>query len=172
MAPWPGPDGKLAGRFLVVAESGLAMLEATGKKGQVLTGDAATIVGGIRSVFSIPMAPIVGWAVADVNGDGADEIIAANRYGAIVILDGSGKTLAATVAAAELRDIAVLPTPGGGCAILAAANTGLLKLDSQLNLIAAAPDAVDCRKVETLMEKGAPKAVCLFASGHTLIVAE
>jgi hypothetical protein len=172
MVPWPAPGGGRAGRFLVIAESGLAMLEATGEKGDPLSGDAATIVGGIRSIFGIPMAPIVDLAVADVDGDGANEIIVANFYGAIVILDERGKAVASTVAAPELHDIAVVPHPGAPATILAATNVGLLEFDHQLNLRAAADDVTECRKVEVLTIAGTPKTLGLFANGDVAIVAE
>ena len=129
-------------------------------------GGAAMVVGGIRSRFSQSIAPIVAWAILDVNADGRNEIIVATRYGAVMALDEQGRVVARTVAAPEIYDLAVLRASSGDVVIVAATSVGLRMLDAALRPLAAGPSqTADCRKIRPITAGESDRALCLFVDG-------
>jgi hypothetical protein len=173
VVPWPVRGSSRVNRFLVIAESGLAMLEATGEAGEPLFGDAATVVGGIRSVFSIPIAPVVAWSVADLDGDGAREIVVASLNGAVMVFDGTGRTIASTIAAGEVSDLAVLERGDNPSMIVTATNAGLRRFDADLKLVSdGGPQTANCRAIGAVRANGHHIALCLFANGDVARLVE
>ena len=169
--PWRMSHASGPGNILVIAESGLAMMEVTSAKGESSGGDARLIVGGINITFSLPIAPIVAWDVSDLNSDGTDEIVVATRNGALIILDERGRVIASTVVANELYDFAVLQTSAGNKRILAATETDLRLFDTTLHSVGGSISAAGgCRRIEPIRTGESHRGLCLFRDGKAAVV--
>ena len=129
-------------------------------------GDAAIIAGGLEPLFSAAIAPIVGWDVGDLDGDGRSEIVIATRYGSIVILNDRGQTIATALPGAEAFDVAILADKDGRKRILASLGPKLVLFDSKLRVLAEkAVSGAPCVKLQSFMGGGTRKAMCLFGDG-------
>jgi len=164
--PWPTPVQERYTRMLVIGESGLMMLEVTDQHGKSTGGDATLIAGGLRGTFSLPISPIVGWSLLDVDDDGRDEILLATRFGAVLIVSEQGKVVAKTVAASELRDVTVARGPDKSPRIILATDRGILALDTALRPLGeTTAEAAGCMKTETISTAGGDRVLCLFDDG-------
>jgi hypothetical protein len=170
IVPWRNADGTPTKRALVIATSGLAAVEATSQRGG--SGGTEVVGRGMSCFFTVPMSAIVGWAIADMNGDGSDEIVVANRFGAILVLSGDGTVLASTVAAAQLDDVDVMRAVDGRPLIVAATNQGLRLYDAALRHLADGPaETINCRMLKSISAADQPpRALCLFSDGQVAVL--
>jgi hypothetical protein len=121
---WDQKDGG-SSQVLMIAQNGVAMYRI----GTVSKSDWS-----IKTSFSHPIAPITGWAVADINADGMKEILLGNWSGFVLILDENGKVLAEALAGVTVYDIATVQDQKGKTHILAATDDGLRVYDGALRL--------------------------------------
>lgn len=167
---WKQETSTAPARVLSVAESGISMVETVQEPAKTAGGDSALVLGGLQTVFSFPISPIIAWEIVDFSGDHREEIILATRNGGIVVLTGEGQWINATVVAAEIFDCTVWGKTSGSPQILVATDRGILSLDNSLSLIGqAVPDTQDCRLIQCLNMGNIEQAVCLFVDGRVAV---
>ncbi len=172
VVPWSLGEGGTTSAVLVIAQQGVAMLSLGPGEGESAGGSAEGVIGGgIEPIFSLPVAPITGWDIADLNGDGRNEIVLSTLYGSVVALDEHGRTLWYSLAGTQAHDVAVIRANDGTPCILVSTGARLMLYDLEGQLLSEqAVEGPPCVKVQALRSGELSRAMCFFADGSVLVV--
>ncbi|MCK4323566.1 MAG: hypothetical protein KAW89_03480, partial [Armatimonadetes bacterium] len=170
--PWSFGYAAKTDAVLVIAQQGVAMLSVGPGEGESARGSAEAVIGGgIESIFSLPVAPITGWDIADLNGDGRNEIVLSTLYGSVVALNEHGRTLWHLLAGTQAHDVAVIRANDGTPCILVSTGAKLMLYDPEGQLLSEqAVEGPPCVKVQPLRRDQLSRAMCFFADGSVSVV--
>jgi len=173
VVPWSFGEGGRTNAVLVIAKQGVAMLSVGPGVGESARGSAEGVVGeGIEPVFELPIAPITGWDIADLNGDGRNEIFLSTLYGSVVALDEHGRMLWHSLAGTQAHDVAVIRANDGTPCILVSTGAKLMLYDPEGQLLSEqAVEGPPCVKVQPLRRGELSRAMCFFADGSVSVLA-
>lgn len=173
LAILPWTSGGRTSSVLVIAREGVTGLRMGGGSAGVSAGGGAAVVSGgdISTLFSLPISPITGWDVADVNGDGENEIVLGTLYRSVVIVSGDGRVLASALADGEVNDVCVLTSAAGEVRVLMATPGGISVFDpglkpAGLHVVEGEP----CIKLQRCADRGRDRALCFFRDGTAMSV--
>ena len=167
IVPWKLRDEARTNAVLVIARQGVAMLRVGPGIGRSAAGAAEGVLGGgIEPIFSLPVEPITGWDVADLNADGRKQIILSTQCGSVVVLDERGKTLAHALAGTEARDVAVVHDDNGTSQIIVTTGARMMLYDREMILLGAQDvKGPPCLKVQAFRDGKQPRVMAFFQDG-------
>ena len=152
----------------MITREGTAGIHIGGKvRGETGSVGARQVSGGdTKTLCSAHISPITGWDVADINGDGRDEIVVGTLYGSLVILSEDGKSLGSALAGTEVTDLSTLRTPQGAYRVLVATKSGLSVYDANLRKLSEeSVTGSPCVKIQRFSQGPQFRALCLFRDG-------
>ena len=148
-------------RVLMIAKNGITMYRI---------GAGSKDDWSIETLFSHPIAPITGWAIADANADGMNEILLGKWSGFILVLDSNGEVLGQSLAGATVYDVATARNQEGITHILAATDGGIQVYDGSLKLLGEYR-LNGCVKLQTVRSTFGDTVVAFLRDGNAKTLA-
>jgi len=136
-------------------------------EGESAGGSAEAVIGGgIKPIFELPIGPITGWDIADLDGNGQDEIIVSTHYGAVLVLGEHGQTMTRCIAGIEASDVSVLYSSEGTAYLLVAAGNELLLYTADLEPVCThSLGKRRCAELQRFASQGGSRVMCLLDDG-------
>ncbi len=169
--PWPFGYAAKTDAVLVIAQQGVAMLSVGPGEGESAGGSTEMVIGGgIEPIFQLPIGPITGWDIADLNGDGRNEIVLSTLYGSVVAVDEHGRTLWHSLAGTQAHDVAVIRANDGTPCIIVSTGAKLMLYNPEGQLLSEQTvEGPPCVKVQGLSTGQLSRVMCFFADGSVSV---